>query len=58
MYSIDRRTKGVGTTAKFDEKILREAKKRRYDGIIYTKPAPPARMEVVVFSEKNIKEKT
>jgi hypothetical protein len=38
----------------FDKKVMKEAVKRGYDGIIYTNPAPPAGMEVVVFYKKNL----
>lgn len=38
-------------SAAFDKKILTEAKKRGYDGIIYVNPAPPARTEVVLIGK-------
>lgn len=38
-------------SAAFDRKILNEARKRGYDGIIYTAPAAPAITEVVVIGK-------
>jgi len=49
---IDKLHKGTdsaGAMRKLDMKIRREALKRGYSGIVYTRPAPPAIMEVVTF---------
>jgi len=37
-----------------DQKIRKAAQSKGYTGIIYTKPAPPAKMEVAVFNQKDI----
>jgi len=37
---------------KFDVKLAKEAKKRGYDAIIYTAPAPPASGEIAVLGSK------
>lgn len=39
-----------------DKKIMGLAKKKGYDSIVYTKPAPPAIRELVVFDKNAIKE--
>lgn len=43
---------GVTGGRRFDVNVAKEAKKRGYDGIIYLKPAPPARTEVVVLRQR------
>ena len=37
-----------------DQKIRKEAVKKGYDSVVYTKPAPPAIRELVVFEENSI----
>jgi hypothetical protein len=44
---------GPEASRKMDKKIRTEGMKRGYAGIVYTKPAPPAKMEVVVFSKND-----
>jgi len=41
----------VDAGRRLDVKIAREAKKRKFDGIIYLQPAPPANSEVAVFGK-------
>ena len=53
MDDLARRNKSeVVGGQKFDVKLAREAKKRGYDAIIYTAPAPPASGEIAVLAGK------
>ena len=51
---LHRGTDSAGAMRKLDVKIRKEALKRGFSGIVYTRPAPPAVMEVVAFTEQGI----
>lgn len=45
---------GVDGGRKMDAKILRAAKRRGYHGIVYLRPMPPAKSEIMVFSPEHV----
>lgn len=57
IYERKNRAKNVNTFWRnLDAKVVKLAKEKGYDSILYTKPAPPALRELVLFDNKSVTE--